>query len=65
MWGFIKRVFTNPTPSVGIQANPLVIGSAKHQRNLERISRIKQAIAAGDKRRELKQELARREKEAT
>lgn len=67
MWSWLHDMFADKTaPAVSLNGKPLTVNpslSAKAQRNQDRIARLKQAIASGDKRKELKIELARREKE--
>lgn len=65
MWNWMKRLIRSGEPHLSMTPHPVDVNptpSAREQRNQARMARLKQAIAAGDPRPELKEELARREK---
>jgi hypothetical protein len=62
MWEWLRELFN---PTVDLKPEPLQVNpspSVRAQRNDGRCERLRAAIAAGDTRQSLKDELARREK---
>ena len=67
MLDWLKKILPiRTTPDMGVTTHPLEVNptkSARQVRNEARMDRLRQAIAAGDSRTALRDELARREKE--
>jgi hypothetical protein len=64
MLEFLKRLFGKKAPAMKLDAKPLQVNptpSAREERRLARIGRLKQALANGDKRPEVREELKRLE----